>query len=161
MDNHTSNFKNRIKKVRAKLADVKIDALIVTNPSNVSYLSDFWGGDSWLLLTKDSNTLITDSRYTLQAKKQCKLCKIYERKFRMPETLAEIFKKNKKIKTAAVEASVSLDIYSALQKKLPAKLRNIPYVVETIRQVKDAPEIEKIRQAGQVAEKALKKFSEN
>jgi Xaa-Pro aminopeptidase len=157
MDNHTSNFKNRIKKVRAKLADLKIDALIVTNPSNVSYLSDFWGGDSWLLLTKDSNTLITDSRYTLQAKKQCKLCKIYERKFRMPETLAEIFKKNKKIKTAAVEASVSLDIYNALQKKLPAKLRNIPHVVETIRQIKDASEIEKIRQAGEVAEKALKK----
>ncbi|MCE5340602.1 MAG: Xaa-Pro peptidase family protein [Planctomycetaceae bacterium] len=161
MNNHTSNFKNRIKKVRAKLADLKIDALIVTNPSNVSYLSGFWGGDSWLIVTKDSNTLITDSRYTLQAKKQCNLCKIYERKLKMPETLAEIFKKSPKLKTAAVEASVSLTIYNTLKKQLPTKLTNVQGIIESVRKIKDACEIEKIRQAGTVAENALKKVLPN
>jgi len=157
MNNHTSNFKNRIEKVRAKLTDSKNDALIVTNPSNVSYLSGFWGTDSWLIVTKDSNTLITDSRYTLQAKKQCRLCRIYERKLKMPETLAEIFKKERKIKTAAVEATVSLAVYNSLESKLPLKLRSVQNVVESIRQIKDACEVEKIRQAAAVAGTSLKK----
>ncbi len=157
MNNHTSIFKNRTKKLRAKLADLKNDAFIVTNPSNVSYLSGFWGDDSWLIVTKDSNTLITDSRYTLQAKKQCNLCKVYERKLKMPESIVELFKKNRKIKTVVVEASVSVAIHNILKSKLPTKLTSVQNIVESVRQIKDASEVEKIKEAGAVAEKSLKK----
>lgn len=156
MTNHTSNLKGRIKKVRSKLAKAKIDCLIVTNCSNVSYLSGFMGDDSWLIVTPKSNTLITDSRYTLQAKQQCSFCMIYERKGKMTDSLGDIFKKLH-VKTAAVEDTISLSTYKVLKKKLQLKLCDTANLVESVRQIKDPSEILKIKKAGQIAEDALAK----
>ncbi|HAL44506.1 MAG: hypothetical protein A2Y12_19015 [Planctomycetes bacterium GWF2_42_9] len=155
MTTDTSILKKRVKKLREKLASDKINALIITNGPNVSYLSGFMGDDSWLLITANSNTLITDTRYTLQAQKQCSICTIYERKGKMTEAIVEIFKKDKKIKTAAVEDTIQLSIYKTLESKLPAKLKIGQGIVESVRQIKDSSEIEKIKKAALVAEISL------
>ena len=42
-----NNIVRRVKTLRAVLAKQKIDALIVTNFSNVTYLTGFLGEDSW------------------------------------------------------------------------------------------------------------------
>ncbi len=156
MINETRNLKKRIKKLRAKLVDLKIDALVITNQSNVSYLSGFWGDDSWLIATASSNTLITDSRYTLQAKQECQLCKIYERKAGMAEALAGLFKKLPP-KTIAVEDSVQLSVFRAIRKKLGSRLKTASNIVEAIREIKDETEIERIRKAAVIAEQSLAK----
>jgi Xaa-Pro aminopeptidase len=158
MSNDTSNLKNRLTKIREKLAAEKINAFLVTNFTNVSYLTGFKGEDSWFLLTADSNTLITDSRYTLQAKKQCSLCRIYERKGKMIDAVAEILKKNRSIKTLAVENTIQLAIWELFKKQLPVKLKPAKSLVESVRQIKDKSEIDKIRQSAAIAESALKKI---
>lgn len=157
MAQETSILKNRIKKVRAKLLAEKIDALIVTAVSNVSYLSGFQGEDSWLLITADIITLLTDSRYTLAAQKQCPLCKIYERKGRMTESIGEILKKNSKVKIAGVEDKIEVGIFKILKRKLPIRLKAVKNIVESVRQIKDESEISAIKKAGAVAEKSLEK----
>lgn len=44
-----------------------LDALLVTNPSDVYYLSGFHSSNCVLIFTKNQNLLLTDSRYTLIA----------------------------------------------------------------------------------------------
>ncbi|MEN6386064.1 MAG: Xaa-Pro peptidase family protein [Phycisphaerales bacterium] len=153
----TSNLKHRLKKVRQKLKAEKIDAFLVTNPVNITYLTGFKGDDSWLLITANSNILITDSRYTLQAKKECALTKIYERKGKMIDAVCEILKKNPNIDAAAVEDTIPLATFKALKKQLPIRVKEAKNFIESIRLIKDASEIEKIKQSAAIAENALNK----
>jgi Xaa-Pro aminopeptidase len=157
MSTDTSNLKNRVAKIREKITALNFDAFLVTNFTNVTYLSGFLGEDSWLLITSNSNTLITDSRYTLQAQKQCAFSRIYERKGKMIDAVSEILKKNRSIKSVAVEDTIQLATYKALRKELPAKIKEAKYLVEAVRQIKDRSEIDKIKKSAAVAENALKK----
>lgn len=50
-----------------------IDALMIMSPSNIGYLSDFWGSFGIMFYFKDSKKiLISDSRYSEFAEKLCK-----------------------------------------------------------------------------------------
>ncbi|MFD1432029.1 M24 family metallopeptidase [Lacticaseibacillus yichunensis] len=60
----------RLEKLQTKLAATQIDALLVTDPVNVSYLTGFTGDESALLVAKDHSWFITDSRFTEQVKAQ-------------------------------------------------------------------------------------------
>ncbi len=51
--------------------ELKIDALLVSAPPNVRYLSGFTGDNGLLLVTPESQTLFTDPRYTIQAAEEC------------------------------------------------------------------------------------------
>jgi Xaa-Pro aminopeptidase len=150
-------FKSRIKKVRRLLKAQKVDALIVTIGSNVSYLSGFLGDDSWLILTGKDVWLVTDSRYTLQAKRECHACKIYERKGKMTEAVADILGENPAVKVAAVEDKIELGLFKILKKKLPVRIKAVKGLAATVRQIKDKFEIEAIRKAAVLAQKALVK----
>jgi Xaa-Pro aminopeptidase len=157
MAQDTSILKNRIKRVRAKLKAAKADAMLVTAAVNVSYLSGFSGDDSWLILTPSKSILITDSRYTLQAKKECPVCKIYQRKGSMIDAVAGIFKKLDAVKTVAVEDKIELALFNLLRKKLPVRIKPIKNPVESIRAIKDKSEIAVIKKAIEIAEKSLER----
>ncbi len=51
--------------------ELKIDALLVSAPPNVRYLSGFTGDNGLLLVTPHSQTLFTDPRFTIQAAEEC------------------------------------------------------------------------------------------
>ena len=53
----------RVDKVRTMLADRHIDALIVSNLTNVAYLTGFFASAAAAIVTRDSLTLIGDGRY--------------------------------------------------------------------------------------------------
>lgn len=58
--------------LKKRLIKEKLDALFVSKPANVSYLSGFSGDESCLLVTSKKDFFITDSRYFEQAKKETK-----------------------------------------------------------------------------------------
>lgn len=66
-----SNFAKRRDKIRSRLRREKIDALLVTNFFNVTYLTGFTGDDSYLLLTPQHAIVISDQRYTTQLEEEC------------------------------------------------------------------------------------------
>ena len=47
-----------------------LDAVLVSDGYNMRYLSGFTGATGYLLITKNSKTLFTDSRYTVAAMAQ-------------------------------------------------------------------------------------------
>ncbi|MCX5632415.1 MAG: aminopeptidase P family protein [Phycisphaerae bacterium] len=148
-------LKKRVKKVRKILVQKGLDALILTAEADVSYLSGFRGDDSWLVLGKRDVWLVTDSRYTLAAKKECSGCKIYERKGAMTEAVADVLKKINNVKTVAVEDKIETALFEILKKKIPGRLAALKSPAAFVRQIKDEIEAKAIRKAAAVAQKAL------
>ncbi len=60
----------RYEKFQNLLDEKKLDAVLVSDACNMRYLSGFTGGTGYLLVTKNSKTLFTDSRYTIAATAQ-------------------------------------------------------------------------------------------
>ncbi|MDZ7705358.1 MAG: Xaa-Pro peptidase family protein [Trueperaceae bacterium] len=64
----------RLDKLREQFEACEIDALLVTYPANVRYLSDFsTPTDGRVLITPDEALLLTDGRYTAQAAEESSL----------------------------------------------------------------------------------------
>ena len=137
------------------MANTKADALIITKPANVTYLTGFMGDDSWALVTPKKTYLLTDSRYTEQAKKECVGCIVIERKEGMAKAVAAILSKLRAVKSLLVEDNVSLATFSALRKNVKARLHKSSDIVEKLREIKDEEEIKTIKKAADIAKRAL------
>ncbi len=94
-------IKRRVRAIRGLLSGKRISCLIVTKPANVTYVTGFMGDDSWALLTKNKVYLLTDSRYTEQARKECPSCKIVDRAGPMADAVAKLVKKLKSVRTVS------------------------------------------------------------
>jgi len=66
----------RRKGVLAELAGRKLDCLLVTHPANWYYLTGFTGESGALVISWDGATLVTDGRFTVQAKEETRGVKI-------------------------------------------------------------------------------------
>ncbi len=131
---------------------------MVTKPANVTYTTAFLGADSWAVITPRAVYILTDSRYTEQAKNECLLCKIIERTAPLPEATGKLLKKLKPIQTVAVEKSTSLTDFEAIKKNVKARLKTVANVIEEVRSIKDNSEIAAIKKAAQIAAQALGKI---
>ena len=64
------NQNSRLEKLRRRLEEKSIDALLVSQPENRQYLSGFDGSAGYLLITQQKAVLATDFRYLEQVKQQ-------------------------------------------------------------------------------------------
>ena len=60
----------RAARIRARLVELEIDAVILTTPSNIRWSTGFTGSAGMVVITSDSLHLITDGRYSEQAEQQ-------------------------------------------------------------------------------------------
>ena len=67
----TDRHQARRDKLRRAVAKTSAEALLVTDFTNVTYLTGFTGDGSYLLIRPDGQTVISDSRYTIQLAEQC------------------------------------------------------------------------------------------
>ncbi len=150
-------LKRRVRKIGRHLRNDAIDCLVVVKPANVTYSTGFLGDDSWALIAKGRVYLVTDSRYTEQAQKECPACKIIDRAGPMAEAIAKIIKKFKSVQTVAVEKSTSVAEFERLKKAMKSRLRTVADIIENVRGVKDSGEISAIKTAASIATRALSK----
>jgi len=148
-------IRKRIRAIRRDLDKKKIRFLILTRPANVTYMTGFLGADSWAAIAGGRVWLLTDSRYTEQAQKECLSCKIIDRAGPMAGAVARLVKKLKSVRTVAVEDSVSMADFEQLKKTVKARFRTVAGIVETVRSIKDESEIATIRSAVAISTKAL------
>lgn len=148
----------RIKGIRRELDKRKIGCLVVTKPANVTYTTGFMGDDSWAVITRRAVYLVTDSRYTEQAQKECVGCGIIQRKDSIAEAAAKLLKKLKSVRTVAVEKSTSVAAFGALKKHVKLQLKTIAGVIEAQRECKDNKEINTIKAAVSITARALKQI---
>ncbi len=146
----------RIRSIRSELSKKKVDCFIVTKPANVTYATGFMGDDSWAIITKRSVYLLTDSRYTEQAEKECIDCRIAARTNSMAEAVAKLGRKLKSVRNIGIEKSTSLAAFESLKKRMKLRLKAVSDIIETVRRAKDTSEIVAIKASASIAAKALK-----
>ena len=130
-------------------AELKIDALLVSAPPNVRYLSGFTGDNGLLLVTPDSQTLFTDPRFTIQAAEECRCEVVTVSKTPLDQAALETIRK-RRWKRIGFEASrISYEMHARLNEGLPKKaaLRPVGPLVEKLRMIKSEREIARIRRS--------------
>jgi Xaa-Pro aminopeptidase len=147
--------RNRVKAVHASLRQQKVDCLVVTKPANVSYITGFFGDDSWAVVTERAVYLITDSRYAEQAESECPQCQIIQRTRTLPEAAAKVLGRIKSLRSTAVESCTSLAAFKSLKKQVKTRLRQAPAIIEPLRAIKGKGEVVAIRAAADIAACAL------
>ena len=145
----------RLTKLRNKMAELGIDAVIVLDELNQHYLSEFAFTDGLLFITKTKAYLITDFRYYEMALNSAN--KSFE--VLTPDNRKEFLNKvivDEGIKTIGFEGgSVSYDTYRNYCESYPCEFVNIGDTIEVIRQIKSDDEIVKMQKAQDITDGAL------
>lgn len=147
----------RCRRVGDALADVPADALLVTNPVDVSYLSGFTGEDSWLVVGKGKGVVISDGRFLEEVELECPDFTATIRRGSLVDALAKVVHRKRVTTLGYDPAYVSVALLSDLRRGLKGvRLVRAPKVVSMLRVVKDRHEVMAIRRAVRVAEAGWK-----
>jgi Xaa-Pro aminopeptidase len=153
-----SSFVARRKRLRALIKKAEADALLVTNFTNVTYLTGFTGDDSYLLATLNGESLVTDPRYTTQLEEECPglVLEIREPGVTMLQGVGAAVKRAKVERVGLEGTSATVSFQQSLMKALPSvKIVVTENLVERLRIVKDRDEVEATRVACQQARRAF------
>lgn len=128
-----------------------LDMLLVTKPANVRYLSGFTSPeDGQVVVSAEGMLLLTDSRYTVQAEQESRIPLRIFRQEDKRMAPADLLKGR-----VGVEAQhMNLAYLEALKERSAAEYVPTQGLVEKFRQVKSPDEIEKIRAAAALADRA-------
>jgi len=154
----------RLLKLRQKLSEKELDGILISQPENQRYLSGFDGSAGLLLITASETILATDFRYTEQAKQQAPDFQVVQTKGDLQEWFPGLVS-DLKLKRLGFEAEhLTLATYQRLieaVKGLSGQLQFVPAgdLVEQLRAIKEARELELIAGAVKLADQALKHIS--
>lgn len=151
-------YAERRNRLRKLLAEAKVDALLVTNFINVTYLTGFTGDDSYLLVGESGEVLITDPRYTEQLESECPALPLEVRTpgIKMPEGIARAVATLKPGRLGIESDSITLSVRDSIQTGCPTlPLEATKGLVERLRMIKDSFELDEIRRAVWQAERAF------
>jgi Xaa-Pro aminopeptidase len=147
---------DRVETLRAKLGAAGLDGLLVSNPENRRYLSDFTGRDDRadsagvLVVGAREAVLITDGRYTEQAASECPGLPVITRVGPLAPVAAELADELalRRLGYEATHLTVAQrDDLAAASEGLALELVPTRSLVESQRVVKDADEIAAIERA--------------
>jgi Xaa-Pro aminopeptidase len=155
---------NRLANLRAALAREKLDALLITVPANLYYLSAFGGGeylDATMVVSADQAWISTDSRYYEDVKQRAPDFKLYEAGYDRVKVLGE-FGQAAKPKVVGFESEnltvATLKEWNKAARKAGFKLKPTTGIVEEMRSVKEPEELDKIRRAVTLTDEAFTHF---
>ena len=150
----------RATRLRSRLADADVDALLVTRLPNVRYLTGFTGSAATLLVGPEELVVVTDGRYQTQLREQLIGAGV-EARIEIGLTQAE--QHERLARAVAPYRRLGLEAHGitwAEQRRLSGLLGETLLVatedlVEDLRRVKDAGEVARIRAACAIGDDAL------
>lgn len=148
--------RQRIEKVRRRLQELQLDALLINATTHVRYLFGFTGSNALGLITTDRALLVTDRRYTEQVSQEVTEAEIIIGK---QDLLAEfkaagVFTPG--VRLAFEAEHLTVKNYSHLKKNFPdVKFVASERIVDRFSSVKDEEEVTHIRAAGRICGQVL------
>jgi len=133
-----------LEKLSPALKEAKVDCLVVSSLPNIRYLTGFTGSNALLVAFLDRLVFWTDPRYTLQAAREVGRDAIIA-KGPLYFAVEKWLNPRKKAVIGFERETLRFDQFEVLGKQL--KLKPVSGLVEKLRMVKSAAEIEKIRTA--------------
>ena len=154
-------FPRRRDALARALPDEGLDAYLISSPVNVSYLTGFSGDSSYLLLGRDRTVLVSDARFTEQLAEECPGLETHIRPptQKTPSAVADVIKKLDQRNIGFESAAVTVAEWEAFKELLPeVNWKGGDDRVERLRLIKDESEVQQIRAAIAVAERAFTVF---
>ena len=151
---------NRLQKLRQKLAEIEIDAILISQPENRYYLSGFAGSSGFLLITPQKAILATDFRYIEQAKTEVPDYEIFQITGDMiswfPELVADLGLRKTGFEAGHITFTTYRQLSDMLKEQQPQiKLTPLDGLVESLRVLKEPEEIELITRAAEIGDNAI------
>ena len=158
----SDQYAKRRQEVLRSLHERGLDCLLVTHPPNWYYLTGFTGESGALVVSGGATTLVTDGRFTLQAKEEAPGVRVELQQGALYAALGEFLRKRGMKRIGFDPGQWTVAQLKVTRKVAGAKCRVVEAggIVEQLRKRKGAQELEVMRRAsvlaGDVLESALK-----
>jgi Xaa-Pro aminopeptidase len=165
-----TDFDERIRRIRTRMQTDGVDTFLVLIEENRCYLSGFTGEDTQfdesagaLLITDSARILLTDTRFTLQAEREAPAFEVVTHRKGFAEELPAVLRRLETRRLGFESVRMTCRQYRNIERclgdaALTVELVPMEDVVEDLRRIKDADEIERLRQALHLAESAFSEF---
>jgi Xaa-Pro aminopeptidase len=151
----------RTVRLAALLREHEVDLLLVTHPVNLRYLTGFTGTNGLALIAagEGSHRFFTDFRYEIQSAAQMPV--LFERRVvpvNLLEAAAEELAELQGGRLGFEDGVLTVKQHLRLRELLPEDWELLPTggLVEELREVKESPEVARIRAAAELADEALR-----
>jgi Xaa-Pro aminopeptidase len=149
---------SRRERALALLEEPRLEALLVTNLHNIRYLTGFTGSNAAVLLFRNRPAILfTDPRYTVQSHQQV-TCRVRIAKGQLTKSITQELNRSRVRRVGFEQDNLTVAQFEAFKRKMEP----VTGLIERLRVVKDAAEIEKIRASvlsnSAALEAALKRF---
>lgn len=145
----------RLDKLRTEMRNKGLDALLITSPYNLRYVSNFTGTTGLAVITLNNAYFVTDFRYTQQASKQAEGFEIVQNYGSIYDEVSRIVTKDSLNMLGFEENFITFHIYELLKEIIPCELVPVAGLIEELREVKDENEIATIKKACEIADSAF------
>ena len=154
------SIRKRLSEVRRAMASAGIDSLAVTGLSNVFYLCGFSGSNAALIVLPGSHHLFTDSRYTLQSKDEARGARVHIARGPLPEICGAFLRQRAArsgLRAGFEPTHLNVTEWTRLKEAASRKVRwkSAAGLVESLREVKSAEELEVMRQAAKIGSEVM------
>jgi Xaa-Pro aminopeptidase len=155
-------FRKRRRVLATELKRRELDCLLVTLAANWYYLTGFTGEGGVLAVTPDRTTLITDGRFTTQAKEEAPGVRVELQNGSLYQSVGEWLRRGRARRVGYDPAQWTVAQCKALKKASGAKSRMIEAggLIERLRKKKDPQELVTMRKAAILAGEVLESVLE-
>jgi Xaa-Pro aminopeptidase len=148
---------DRAQRLLALLPEAEVDLLLVSALVNVRYMTGYTGSNGLALVGPQTRAFVTDFRYVEQAATE--VDPSYDRRqetLELTEALPDVVPGGP-VRLGVDDANLTVRQHARLRELLPERVELVAAggLVERLRAVKDAQELERIRAAAQAADAAL------
>ena len=144
--------RRRLERLRPLLSQAGAEALLITSLPNIRYLSGFTGSAGLMLVTPQRATLVTDSRYTIQAEDELAGSRVHvdiATKGLLAAMAAILARARGKLRLGFSPTQMTIQQRAALDKAGKGRLRwmDAGGLVERLRAIKDPSELATMKEA--------------
>ena len=153
-------FSNRLRRLRAELRRAGASALLVSHPPNIFYLTGFTGDNAMLLVRSGRPILFTDPRFDTQAGEECRAshARVVVTRKPLPQAAGEHLAHLPRRAITLFEED-KLSVAQLRTARTPARCgcrwRPARGIVESLREVKDAEELSRLREAARLGSRVM------
>ncbi len=150
------SFDKRVRRLRRATSDEKIDALLVTNLTNIQYLTGFKGSFALLLVTPKETVFLTDFRYIETAQRTVPADDVIKTSLDHFEDIKRETRKRNIRRLGFESKTITHADFLRLAAKVGKRnLAPLKDTVETLRMIKEDGEVAQIRKAIGLTQRAL------
>ena len=150
-------YTRRIAHLQAGIRKQSLDSLLVTSPHDWYYLTGFTGEAGVLLVEARGVTLITDGRFTVQAKEESPGLKVELQRECLYRTCGELLKRRRRRRVGFDAGQLTVAQMGSLKKATAGAVRLLDAggMVQSLRTVKNLAELAAMRKAAALADQVI------